>query len=144
MRDQQIELAALAAVGKAPGVQVAIQDTESGFRVLLSALIFTAGGESVYLSAVRRLEILGHCACLGGCAQGRTLAVHLDKHEWERALLRAMTGAKSGVAVHTVPACVPEEICEPLGCVPMVRVSERLPLAQPATIYGETTEEVRP
>lgn len=137
MRTQQIELAALAAVGKAPGFQVAIQDTESGFRVLLSALMFTAGGESVYLSAVRRLEILG-------CAQGRTLAVHLDKHEWERALLRAMTGAKSGVAVHTVPACVPEEICEPLGCVPMVRVSERLPLAQPATIYGETTEEVRP
>ena len=137
MRDQQIELAALAAVGKAPGFQVAIQDTESGFRVLLSALIFTAGGESVYLSAVRRLEILGY-------AQGRTLAVHLDKHEWERALLRAMTGAKSGVAVHTVPACVPEEICEPLGRSPMVRI--RLPLAQPASIYGETNEgdEMRP
>ena len=137
MRDQQIELAALAAVGKAPGFQVAIQDTESGFRVLLSALIFTAGGESVYLSAVRRLEILGY-------ALGRTLTIYLDRHEWERALLRAMTGAKPCVAVHTVPACVPEEICEPLGRSPMVRT--RLPLAQPASIYGETNEgdEVRP
>ena len=45
-------------------------------------------------------------------------------------------------AVHLVPACVPEEIREDLGRAPMVRA--RLPLAQPATIYGETSEEVRP
>lgn len=45
-------------------------------------------------------------------------------------------------AVHIVPACVPEEIREELGRAPMVRT--RLPLAQPASIYGETNEEVRP
>ena len=45
-------------------------------------------------------------------------------------------------AVHLVPACVPEEIREELGRAPMVRT--RLPLAQPASIYGETNEEVRP
>ena len=45
-------------------------------------------------------------------------------------------------AVHIVPACVPEEIREDLGRAPMVRKTERLPLAQPASIYGD--EEVRP
>ena len=46
-------------------------------------------------------------------------------------------------AVHLVPACVPEEIREDLGRAPMVRT--RLPLAQPASIYGDTDgEEVRP
>ena len=106
-RAQQIELAALAAVGKAPGVQVWIQDTESGFRVLLSALVASVGGDATWLRGEQSLEAVGVPA-------NRQSAVYLDKAEWDRALLRALTGAKAGVALHTVPAftpsCIPQHI----------------------------------
>lgn len=104
-RAQQIELAALAAVGKAPGVQVWIQDTASGFRVLLLALAASAGGDAAWLRGQQSLDAVG-------LTPHRQSAVYLDKAEWDRALLRALTGAKAGVALHTVPAftpsCVPE------------------------------------
>ena len=108
-RAQQIELAALAAVGKAPGVQVWIQDTESGFRVLLSALVASVGGDVAWLRGQQVLSSVG-------LTPHRQSAVYLDKAEWDRALLRALTGAKAGVALHTVPAftpsCVPEFVAD--------------------------------
>lgn len=105
-RERQIELAARAAVGKAPGVQVSIQDTETGFRVILDALLATAGGDQAYEQGRALLRSVGI---------RRADAISLTKSEWERALLLVMTTGTVRQALHLtpaykVPSCVPEHI----------------------------------
>lgn len=113
-RERQIELAARAAVGKAPGVQVAIQDTDTGFRIILDALLAAAGGERAYEQGQALLRSVGI---------RRADAISLTKSEWERTLLLAMTTGTVRTALHLIPAykgpsCVPEHIDDDADTIP--------------------------